>query len=151
MYAKQWKLFTGLFAMLLAIMVFFVPPALAHGPERSPENHRSWRGGRILLAIAAEEIGLTPQELLAELREEEDRSIADVASAHDVSPDSIVDAVVAKASERLAERVEAGDMSQEEADKRLATIREKVTEVINAPFPDHCHRGRPHRGRSDSQ
>ncbi len=146
MYTKQWKLFTGLFAMLLAIMVFFVPPALAHGPNQSPESHRGWRGGRILLTIAAEEIGLTPRELLAELREEEGRSIADVANAHDVNPESIVAAVVAQAAERLAERVEAGDISQEEADKRLVTIRKKVTAVVNAPFPARCPRGHPRRG-----
>jgi hypothetical protein len=90
---------------------------------------------RHMLRVAAETLDMTPRELLAELLKEEDRTIADVANEKGISPDTVVDAVVDKAEEKLAERVADGKMTQEEADERLETIRERVTKAVNSPLP----------------
>ncbi len=151
MNTKRWKLFTTLFVALLAVMVLAVPTTLAAPPD-GQGNGQGRRGGR-MLATAAEVIGITPQELKTELREGEDLSIADVANNHGVDPTDIVDAVVAKATEKLAEKVDAGDLTQAEADEKLAEIETRVTEKINTPFsPSECgeHPQRGQRGSSDT-
>jgi hypothetical protein len=118
----------------------FSPPEQGRRPQRGPQD------GPGLIMTAAEVIDITPEELIAELREGEDLSIADVAEAHDVDPNSIVDAVVEKASEHLADRVADGKLTQEEADERLAEIREHVTERINTPFSPPERGDCPERG-----
>ena len=83
---------------------------------------------------------------MAELRAGEDLSIADVANAHGVDPGSIDEAVVEKAAERLAEKVDSGQLTQAEADQRLAQLEERVTERINTPFSPPDPGERPQRG-----
>jgi transposase-like protein len=135
MKTKQSKFLTGLVAVLM-IMLFAVPSVMAQEPQGDGgEGQHKLRGVRILLVIAAEQLGMTPRELLAELRAEDGRTIADVANEKGVDPDTIVEAVAQKASERLAQAVEKGKITQEEADEKLATLRERVTEAINKPLP----------------
>ncbi len=57
--------------------------------------------------------------------------------------------MVDKAEEKLNERVDEGKITQEEAKERLETVREKVTEVVNLPFPQKGER--PDRGQVDNQ
>jgi|GEM_PF-1693171 len=144
---KRWILFTGLFAALLAVMVLVAPTALAAPPDGQGPGQGGPRGGRMLISTAAEVIGITPQELITELRDGEDLSIADVATAHGVSADDIVNAVVTKASEHLAEKVANGDLTQDEADACLAEIETHVTERINTPFSPPEPGQHPHHGQ----
>ena len=139
------KLFSGLFAGLIAVTAFVAPAASAAGPD-GEDGTRGRRGGRIVFSTAAEELGLTRQELRAELQEEDDRSIADVADEYGVSTETIVDAVVDKVEERLAEKVADGDLTQAEADEKLAEVEEKVTEKISEPFTPG-QRGQGRRGQ----
>ena len=134
MKTKQTKFFTGLIAVLM-IMLFAVPSVMAQEPQGDGEGKRASRAALILLAIAAEQLDMTPRELLAELRKEEGRTITNVANEKGVDPNDIVDAAVQKASERLDKAVEKGKMTQEEADEKLATLRDRVTEAINKPLP----------------
>ncbi|MCH7653539.1 MAG: hypothetical protein IIB14_07690 [Chloroflexi bacterium] len=83
--------------------------------QRAQGKGRGNMGNHGLLVVAAGELGMTPGELLAELRE--GKSIADVAEAHDVDVDVIIGAMVEKAEERMAK------------------FEEKVTERINEPWP----------------
>lgn len=145
---KRWTLITGLFVALLAVVVLVAPTALAAPPDgEGPGLGGPGRGGRALIRTAAEVIGITPQELITELREGEDLSIADVATAHGASADDIVDAVVAKASEHLAEKVANGELTQDEADAHLAEIEAHVTERINTPFSPPEPGQHPHHGQ----
>lgn len=149
MNTKRWTLFGGLLATILAVMVFVAPAALAAPGDGQAEGCGP-RGGHGLIDTAAEVIGITPEELIAELRDGEDLSIADVAANHDVSADSIVEAVVTQASERLAEMVDSGRLTQEEADEKLAEIEQRVTERINQPFTLPPEGQRPQRDGNDS-
>jgi hypothetical protein len=64
-------------------------------------------GPRELIALAAETLGITPAELMTELKA--GKSVADVASERDVPIqdviDALVDDVVSKATERITELV----------------------------------------------
>ena len=114
---------------------------VAKAMQRVPnlEEHRAdgkWRGHRgihALLKVAAEELGVTTAELVAELRD--GKTIAEVADGQGVSVADIVDAMVAKVEDRLDTAVENGRLNQEESDERLAMFEEKVTERIDEPWP----------------
>jgi hypothetical protein len=64
--------------------------------ERHRHRHPVLTGA---IRIAAETIGIEPRELLAALRD--GKTVAEVAEANGVEPDTVVDALVAKATERI--------------------------------------------------
>lgn len=135
MQTKRWTIVFSLAALLLTLFTLAAPSALAQSPAGEGLGGQRMRIARAMFRIAAEEIGLTPRELLQELRQDGGRSIAQVAEDHGVEPDTIVDAIVDKASEKLAQLVEKGWLTQEKADEKLVTIRQRVTELINKPLP----------------
>ncbi|MFA9565557.1 MAG: hypothetical protein ACERLM_12745 [Acidimicrobiales bacterium] len=92
------------------------------------ERGRHRRGGCGNLDAAAEAIGVEVDDLRSAL--DDGQSIADVATANDVDPDTVVDAMVASADEHLAEKVEAGRLTQEEADERLAEKTERINDRV---------------------
>jgi hypothetical protein len=111
-------------------------------PDSPRAGHH--RGG--LLDVAAEALGMTVAELVAEL--DDDTSMADVAAAQGIDTATLVDAVVAQAEEHMQAAVENGRLTREEADERLAQLREDVTTRINEPgLPERPERERgPHNG-----
>ncbi len=98
------------------------------------EGHRERRGEN------AEELagllGITAEELHDALRD--GSTIAEVAEANGVDVQTVIDAMVADVTERVAAQVEAGELTQEEADERLAEATERITDRVN--------NGRPERG-----
>jgi hypothetical protein len=82
--------------------------------------------------VAADQVGLTQAELIAELQA--GKTIADVAAEHGVAVETIVEAFLAPRAERLAELVANGQLTQAEADTWLATMRTRVTERISQPW-----------------
>lgn len=110
-----------------------------HGPGRP---HR--RAVKVFLATAAKAIGISEADLLKELRA--GKSIAQVAAAENVDVKKVIDALVAEAKPRLAARVAAGDLTQAQADKKLATLSERITEHVNRTRLHRRGEGpRPHR------
>jgi hypothetical protein len=94
---------------------------------------------------------MTEEELRTAL-EPEGTTLAQVAEDRDVPVDTLVDALVQAEEERVAEAVEEGRLTQEEADERLADVEERVTERVNSAAPPHGagHRGGPgHDGPGD--
>ncbi|MGY1802419.1 hypothetical protein ACI78T_03960 [Blastococcus sp. SYSU D00922] len=91
-------------------------------------------GFRFGLSAAAEALGMTEDELREALRAD-DTSLADVAEAQGVEVDVLVDALVAEAQQRIAQAVEDGHLTQEEADERLADLEERITERVNSDDP----------------
>lgn len=88
-------------------------------------------GGRMALSTAAEALGMSEAELRAAL-EPEGTTLADVAEDRGVATGTLVDALVQAAEERVAEAVEEGRITQEQADERLADVEERVTERIES-------------------
>jgi hypothetical protein len=85
----------------------------------------AWAGGAgSLVQVAADVMGIERTELVAELSE--GISISDAADNHDVAVQDIVDAYVASRSDFLAQLVDAGRMTQEQADLMLAEMADNV-------------------------
>ena len=102
------------------------------------------RGGGFDLSTAATALGMTEDELRTAL-ETDGTTLADVAGDQGVEVDALVDALVTAQQERIADAVEDGRLTQEQADERLADLEERVTERVNseAPVggPGHGHHG----------
>jgi hypothetical protein len=95
-------------------------------------------GGRLDLSAAATALDMTEDELREALRAD-DTSLADVAGQQGVEVATLVDALVTAQQERIDQAVEDGDLTQEQADERLADLEERVTERVNSD--DWGHHG----------
>jgi len=100
-------------------------------------------GGGIDLSVAAEALGLTAEELATELRS--GKSLADVADAEGVEKATLIDKLVAAVEERLAQDVEAGRLTQAQADDIKADLRTRITEKVDRA--GGFGRGHGHHGR----
>jgi hypothetical protein len=81
----------------------------------------------------AELLGLTAEELRAELVD--GKTLADVAEAQGVELDTVVEALLAPMAEKLAQAVEAGKLTQEEADEKLELMEDKVRQSLEEGMP----------------
>jgi hypothetical protein len=88
-----------------------------------------WRGMGLIDALA-ELTGLEPANLYAELQE--GKALLQVAQAHGVSAEQLVEAALAARAEVLQQRVEAGYLTQEQADWMLEHMREEMLEHLEA-------------------
>ena len=99
------------------------------------------------LAAAAGAIGISEDELVTALRS--GQSIAQVAQSKNVDVQKVIDAVVADAKSRLAEKVQSGDLTQAQADEKLANLTQRVTDTVNQTGGlghAHWHRHGPRAG-----
>jgi hypothetical protein len=123
---KWFKL--GVFVLVMAILAVGAVAAYAQGP----------RGGGMggsetgLVAVAAEVIGIDQTELAAALND--GQTIAEVAEAHDVALQDIVDAFVADRAAWLASAVESSRMTQAQVDLMLANMGEHIALRLAQPF-----------------
>ncbi len=106
-----------------------------HGGRGDHDGPRGGRGGHGLEA-AATALGLTADELRVELRD--GATLADIAADEGVAVQTVIDAMVAELETHLDEHVASGELTQEEADAKLAKATEKITDLVN--------NGRPARG-----
>jgi hypothetical protein len=94
-------------------------------PDRGVQGFGRGRG----LDSAATAIGITVEEFRTALRD--GQTIAEVAEANGVAVDAVVTAMVADIETHLAEEVAEGDLTQAEADEKLAGATERVTALVN--------------------
>lgn len=87
------------------------------------------RVGRGVLALAADQTGMTVQEIVQELRS--GKSLDDVLTEHNVDTNTFIDSAVAQAQERLDKAVSNGRITQDQADQLLQTFRDRLTERVN--------------------
>lgn len=85
-------------------------------------NHRH-------LGEALEELGLTEDQVRAGI--EADQSLLQIAEANGITEAELVAALEAEATEHLADAVESGRLTQDEADERLADLDDRIAERIN--------------------
>lgn len=102
--------------------------------ERPEGERHGRRGGCGGSEAVAELLGLTPDEL----REAQDAgsSLADIAASQGVAVDDVIQAIVDEKAEHLAEEVAEGDLTQAEADARLAEIEQRTTDRVNGADDD---------------
>lgn len=107
----------------------------ANGSQQGPRFGivPRWGGSTgSLITVAAEQLSMTPAELLAELQA--GQTIAQVAGEKGLTVETIVEAFVAARAERLAELVANGQLTQEQADAMLAAMRANVTARLSEPW-----------------
>jgi urease gamma subunit len=93
------------------------------------------RGGRGAgLETAAETIGVTPEQLREQVRA--GQSVAEVAQANGVEPQTVIDAVVEQHSERIAQAEQDGRLSAEEAQEKRDGLAERVEARVNDDTSD---------------
>ena len=100
------------------------------------------RGPAKSLASVATVLKMTEAELKTQL--DAGKSLADVAKAQGVNVQSVIDVIVAEVKAHVAEEVASGELTQAEADAKLADVNSKVTEMVNSTRPargEGDHRG----------
>ena len=90
---------------------------------------RGWHGMGLIDTLA-ELTKLEPADLYAELQE--GRTLLEVAQAHGISAEQLVEAALASRAEVLQQRVEAGYLTQEQADWMLDHMEEEMLEHLEA-------------------
>jgi hypothetical protein len=92
--------------------------------------------------LAAKALGISADELRSDLRN--GQTLAQIAQAKGIDPQTVVDALVAGVKADLDSRVAAGDLTQDQADQRLAGATGRITELVNGQLPfERGHRGGP--------
>jgi hypothetical protein len=89
------------------------------------------RGGFDSLAKA---LGVTTDELRNDLRD--GKSIADIAKANNVDLDTVADALVKEATDRLDQAVKDEKLTQEQADKIESGLKQTITDLLNGKMPE---------------
>ena len=106
---------------------------LDNSPGNDEERPQGRARGRVL-ALVAETIGITAQELSADLRAGE--SITEIAEEYGSSGEAVVAALSAHLRARLDAAVEAGRLTPQEADEKFAEAVVRIRErVFTTPQP----------------
>jgi len=96
------------------------------------------RGGRdgmwAVLDLVVEQTGLTREEVRTQLQA--GATVAEILTANDVDVAAFIDSAIALAETQTSEAVAAGRITQEQADARLAQLRERLTDFINNGRPE---------------
>ena len=87
-------------------------------------------------SIAAKAIGISEADLLAALAT--GKTVADVAAAHGVATQTVINALVADGQSELAAEVASGAITQAQADAKKAEVTQRATDQVNSTFSgDH--------------
>lgn len=89
--------------------------------------------------VAAQALGMTADELHTAL--DGGQTLAQVASDKGVNVQVVIDALVASATNHINEEVTSGEITQAEADQKLADLTQRVTDRVNNPRPEGGPRG----------
>lgn len=87
------------------------------------------RVGIGVLRLAGDQTGLTPREIVQEIRS--GKSLGQVLTEHGVDTAAFIDTAVNTLQEHLTQAVSNGRLTQEEADQKVTEFRERLTERIN--------------------
>lgn len=106
-------------------------------PSERPE--REGRGGRLAVREALAEVGLT----IEDVREgyEAGQTLAETAEANGIDEATLVDAMVAQATERVETGLENGRIDDEKAAELLDGLEERISERVNTEPGERGPRG----------
>jgi hypothetical protein len=139
--SKKIVFIVALVAALAVIALAGAGLAFAQGPTSPAPGYGccggwgmrgGWGGwhGMGLMDALAELSGLEPTELYAEMQE--GKTLLEVAQAHGISAEELVEAALASRAEVLQQRIEAGYLTQEQADWMLEHMEEEMLEHLEA-------------------
>ena len=118
----------------IADLVDRTPPAGGdHGFGGGPGGRGGPGGHGAGLDAAAKALGISAEDLRTALQD--GSTIAEVAKDKGVDVQKVIDAMVAEAKAHLDEEVKAGDLTQDEADQRLADLTTRIGDLVQKGFP----------------
>ena len=125
-------------AIVLVIMIAIVGTASAHGRPSGRDN-RGDNMQTIDSTVLTDATGLTDAELYAALRD--GSTIAELIEANGGDVDAVIAELIAEATTELTSKVEAGDITQEQADVLIANMEARITDHLNgtSPMPMEAH------------
>jgi polyhydroxyalkanoate synthesis regulator phasin len=88
-----------------------------------------------VLATAADYLGISEAEIRSRL--EDGKTLAQMAKSEGKSVDGLVQSLLDDADEKLDAAVEAGKLTQDEADKIRTNWKERITDFVNGSAPLH--------------
>jgi hypothetical protein len=91
--------------------------------------HRGGRGFGVGLDTVAEILGMEAEDVRAAVAE--GTTLAELAERQGVGRDALIDGIVAEVTSSLDEKVAAGDLTQAEADERLAAVTERIGDMVD--------------------
>jgi hypothetical protein len=108
--------------------------------------------GKNVAAIASV-LKLTEAELKTQMHS--GKTLAQIAAAQGVDVKLVVDAIVADMKSHIADEVKSGELTQTQADAKLANVTAKATERVNNVRPAHGkgmqgHGSRGHHNKSET-
>ena len=108
-------------------------PAMDHGGPWGGERHGGF--GRIGVALdeAAKALGIDLDALRTELQS--GKTLSQIATEHNIDITKVEDALTTAAKAKLDQAVKDGRITQEQADARLKQMTDRMTELVNQPFP----------------
>ncbi len=92
---------------------------------------------------------LTKEELRTQVRS--GKTLAQIATTQKVDINLVINAIVASIKTHIAEEVSSGEITQAIADKKLANVTTKVTEMVNKVRPARGERGQGKPSKSGSR
>jgi hypothetical protein len=107
-------------------------PSDAPADGSAQRHHRHWRRARVVrgaIYVSAETIGIPKAELVQALRD--GQSIAQVAEAHGVGAQTVIDAIVQAGSAKVDKAVAAGKITQERGDAIKARLPQASERIVN--------------------
>lgn len=99
------------------------------------------RGPKPNLGVAATALGMSEADLRMALRS--GQSLAQVAQSKNVDVQKVIDALVADAKAKLAAKVQAGEITQAQADERSANLTQRITDMVNRTGGGPRHKDGP--------
>jgi polyhydroxyalkanoate synthesis regulator phasin len=105
------------------------------------------KGGRrgLKSEVLAQVLGMSADELRTALKS--GKTIAQVAADQGVDVQVVIDALTAEMTNHIADEVASGELTQEEADAKLADLSARIADRVNNPRPAEGAGGRGGHGR----
>lgn len=125
---------TGLLAVGIALPVFAQGPGNGDGSTaRQLDGAHRHRAAKGIVRTAAEAIGIEARDLLAGIKS--GQTIGEVATANDVEPQAVVDALVANFNEHVDAAVEKGKIDEAKAAELKSKAPERFSKLVNEGHP----------------
>jgi hypothetical protein len=134
-------------AIVVLVIALLSVGAVAYAQGPNGFGGRMWADGDHvpMWTAVAEALGLEADALATELQA--GKTVAEIAEAQGVELDAVIEAVVAVHSETFADAVEAGELTQGQADAHVALLRENLAVRFTTTFEAGVGRGDFGRGR----
>ncbi len=114
------------------------PPTAATAKPNAQKSTLGTNVRKFAFSTAAKTIGISPADLLKEMKG--GHSIADVATAHKVDPQKVIDAIVSGADAKIQQAVTAGKISSTEGANLEKLVAKVTPKIVNATPKQLAHR-----------